>query len=120
MTKTIAVKPTRKLPSGSRTVHARHDAVRHEDEAGGDAESVQPTFFSSRRPPARSAAQPTHRFRVGERLALSGSARVLSRSGLSCRITALLPYEGRGALLYRVRSESEQFERVVPESDLTR
>jgi hypothetical protein len=31
-----------------------------------------------------------------------------------------MPYEGRGPLLYRVRSDIEAFERVVAEADLSR
>jgi len=44
----------------------------------------------------------------------------LARAGSFCKVTALLPYEGHGSLLYRVRSETEQFERVVAEADLSR
>jgi len=71
-------------------------------------------------PPAPVAAQPTHRYRIGERLTMANGGRTLSRVSASCVVIARLPYEGRGSLLYRVRSETEQFERVVPEMDLSR
>jgi len=35
-------------------------------------------------------------------------------------VVALLPYEGKGPLQYRVRSDAEQFERIVAEADLSR
>ena len=37
-----------------------------------------------------------------------------------CKVLTALPYEGHGALLYRVRSEREAFDRVVGEGDLSR
>lgn len=45
---------------------------------------------------------------------------VLARAGSYCKVVSLLPYEGHGTLLYRVRSESESFERVIAEADLSR
>ena len=44
----------------------------------------------------------------------------MQRTASGCKVVALLPYEGYGALLYRVRSESESFERIVAEADLAR
>lgn len=64
--------------------------------------------------------QPAHRYHVGERLSMTSGGYSVARAGSFCKITALLPYEGKGALLYRVRSETEQFERVVAEADLSR
>ncbi len=61
-----------------------------------------------------------HRYHVGERLRMANGGYSVARAGSFCKITALLPYEGHGSLLYRVRSETEQFERVVAEADLTR
>ena len=62
---------------------------------------------------------PTHQFSTGERLRLSA---VLGdgRRAAGCKIISLVPYEGYGSLRYKVRSDSEQFERVVPEGDLKR
>ncbi len=122
MTKSIAVKPTRRLRVGTPSVHARHAAADDgdENEANAAFDPLAATHFNLRKPPPRAVPQLRHRFRVGERLSLLGSARVLSRTGVSCRVIALMPYEGSGPLQYRVRSESEQFERVVPEGDLTR
>lgn len=64
-------------------------------------------------------ASPMHQFRAGERLSLSA---VLSdgRNAADCNIVSLIPFEGYGLLRYRVRSDSEEFERVVPEGDLHR
>lgn len=72
------------------------------------------------RPARRVAALPAHRYRVGDRLKMSGGGQVVQRTASTCKVIALLPYEGHGALLYRVRSESEAFERIVPEADLQR
>ena len=51
---------------------------------------------------------------------MTGGGQVVQRTASSCKIISLLPYEGHGALLYRVRSEAEAFERIVAEADLTR
>ena len=48
------------------------------------------------------------------------SDRTVARVAASCKVIALLPYEGHGALLYRIRSDAEAFERVVAEADLSR
>jgi hypothetical protein len=66
------------------------------------------------------SAQPAHRYRIGERLRMTHGGRSVARAEAYCKVVARLPYEGHGALLYRVRSESEQFERVVAEIDLSR
>jgi len=65
-------------------------------------------------------AQPAHRYHVGERLRLGGGGYSVARVAASCKVVSLLPYEGQGALLYRVRSDAEAFERVVAEGDLSR
>lgn len=70
-----------------------------------------------RRHAATEADAPQHRYGVGQRLKLLGSGRYWARSAGLCQVVALLPHEG-GPLLYRVRSEAESFERVVPEADL--
>ena len=72
------------------------------------------------RPARRVQAQPHHHFHVGERLRLTGGGNVLARAGASCKVVALLPYEGKGPLQYRIRSDAEQFERIVAEADLSR
>ena len=70
--------------------------------------------------PRRVAAQPIHRYRVGERLRVNGGGHSVARQAGGCKVVALLPYEGYGALLYRVRTDTESFERIVAESDLAR
>ncbi|HEX4297889.1 MAG TPA: hypothetical protein VHZ56_07685 [Devosia sp.] len=66
------------------------------------------------------AARPTHRYHVGERLRMSNGGRSFARDEAFCKVVSLLPYEGHGSLLYRVRSDTEQFERIVIEGDLAR
>ena len=44
---------------------------------------------------------------------MGNGGNIVSRTAAHCKVVALLPYEGHGALLYRVRSEAEAFERVV-------
>lgn len=68
--------------------------------------------------PAQAAV--THRYGLGERLRMRNGGNILSRAAAECTVKALLPYEGRGAPLYRVQSDTEQFERVVNEGDLSR
>lgn len=65
--------------------------------------------------PARAALQ--HRFHVGQRLRVLGGGRQWGRLEGYCKVVALMPHEG-GALMYRIRSEVENFERVVAEADL--
>jgi hypothetical protein len=60
-----------------------------------------------------------HRYRIGDRLRMNGGGYAVQRIAGRCEVMALLPYEGYGALLYRVRSEAESFERIVAEADLT-
>lgn len=60
----------------------------------------------------------SHRYCVGQRLRLLGGGRAWARAEGWCKVTALMPHEG-GAVLYRVRSEAEHYERVVSEDDLT-
>ena len=105
--KPIAVAPTRR--GGRKAAPA---AAASDDEV-----SLGPTIA---RPPRRVHAVPTHRFSVGEKLQMIGGGYSIARAAAGCKVVSLLPYEGRGALLYRVRSDTESFERVVPEADLTR
>jgi hypothetical protein len=86
--------------------------------AGESGTEARPSPDS--RPPAAVAAQPAHRYGIGERLRLANGGRALSRAEAFCTIVGRLPYEGYGSLLYRVQSEAEQFERIVPEIDLSR
>jgi len=80
-----------------------------------------PTLSPQRRtPPRPTTTQPVHRYHIGERLRMTNGGSSISRRESFCKVTGILPYEGRGALLYRVRSDSEQFERVVIEADLSR
>ena len=70
------------------------------------------------RPSPLSASLKSHRFRVGQQLHMRTGGNNLARQAGSCTVTFLLPFEG-GQVLYRVRSEAESFERVVPEADLS-
>jgi len=60
----------------------------------------------------------THRYAAGDRLAMAPGGREISRSAAVCLVLALLPHEG-GPLRYRVRSETENYERIVDEADLS-
>ena len=109
--KSIAVTPTqrggwRKQPSP--TV----------DEGLEDGPALQAAL--ARQAPRRVAAQPAHRYRIGEKLRMTGGGQSVQRAASLCKVVFLLPYEGRGALLYRVRSDTESFERIVAEADLAR
>ena len=59
-----------------------------------------------------------HLYRIGQRLRMLGGGNRWARAEALCKVTALLPHE-TGPFLYRVRSESENYERVVAEADLT-
>jgi hypothetical protein len=83
-------------------------------------EDDAPISLAPPRPARRVAAQPTHRYRVGEHLRMVGGGYSVQRASAGCKIVSLLPYEGKGALLYRVRSDAETFERIVAEADLSR
>jgi hypothetical protein len=108
--KSISVTPIRR--GGNRK--APSPAV---DDAPEDSFALQAALA---RPPRRVAAQPAHRYRIGEKLTMTGGGQSLQRAASSCKVVFLLPYEGRGALLYRVRSDTESFERIVAEADLAR
>ncbi len=85
-----------------------------------DVDDLPVSSLQRRTPPRATAAQPMHRYRIGETLRMTNGGSSISRRESFCKVTGILPYEGRGALLYRVRSDSEQFERVVIEADLSR
>ena len=109
--KSIAVPPNPRARPGRRIAPS---------EIGLDAdETVLPTPAKPR-PVRPLQAQPLHRFHIGERLRMSGGGYSVARAGSACKVISLLPYEGHGSLLYRVQSDSEAFERVVAEADLTR
>jgi hypothetical protein len=86
-------------------------------EQAQDSPALQVALAGS---PRRLAASPVHRYRVGDRLRMNGGGYSVQRAASGCKVVALLPYEGYGALLYRVRSEVESFERIVAEADLVR
>ncbi|RYE06799.1 MAG: hypothetical protein EOP22_20100 [Hyphomicrobiales bacterium] len=104
--KSVAVKPKR----------ARAAAAAPADEP---AFSLGPPPALAR-PARRTVPAPAHRYQIGEKLNMIGGGNATQRAASGCTIVARLPYEGRGALLYRVRSDRESFERIVPEVDLTR
>ncbi len=109
--KTIAIPPNARARRGVRL--AANLATESED-----AVDLRPAALQ--RPPRPVQAQPAHRYKVGERLHLGTGGYSMARAAAACKVIALLPYEGRGALLYRVRSDAESFERVVSEADLNR
>jgi hypothetical protein len=107
--KSIAVPVTRKRAVG-KAKRAGHPAPPADSRVGGD---VGP----GRRVAAPVSSQPQHKYRIGQRLMVK-DARLWARPQTACKVLALLPYEGSGALRYRVRSEVESFERVIDEADL--
>jgi hypothetical protein len=114
--KSISIPPNPSTRVGLRRAAARKLAAEAEP---GVPELVPPV--PPRRPPGRTAqSAPTHRYHVGERLRMGGGGYSVARIAAVCKVVALLPYEGRGSLFYRVRSETEAFERVVSEADLSR
>lgn len=110
--RSIAVPPNPSARRGKR-VAAVQDI---EDDGAETALAVSPLH----RPPRPVQAQPSHRFHVGERLHVGNGGYSAARAAASCKVIALLPYEGRGTLFYRIRSDAEAFERVVAEADLSR
>ena len=108
---TIKIKPIRRAGNRKQASPAADPSALAED-----AVRVSPALVR------RGAVVPaaTHQFGIGERLVMRPGGTVLARVGSACKVVALLPYEGRGSLLYRVRSEAEQYDRVVAEIDLVR
>lgn len=108
--KDIAITPTRKAGPRRRSEPA--------------SPTIESTDFELTPPTPRAqravAAQPTHRYHVGEKLRLAGGGRAFARGETICKVVGLLPYEGRGTLQYRVRGDTEQYERVVAEIELSR
>ena len=101
--KSIAVPVGRRR---SAPVSAASPAPRHVD-----VEEVAP-----RRPAG--AGDDTHRYHIGQRLRIVGSGRYWGRVGGECEVVALMPHES-GPFLYRVRTDNENFERVVSGADLS-
>jgi hypothetical protein len=112
----------RKTPAKPPVPRARRKPAAPGAQSGAhDEESFGFTAAPLPHPPARRVAQqPAHRYRVGDTLRMLPGGYSSARPAAGCRVVALLPYEGHGALLYRVRSDNEAFERVVPEADLSR
>jgi hypothetical protein len=108
--KSIAVPATRKRAPG-KPKRAGHPDALPENRIGG---SVGPERRQLTPP------RPTqhHLYRIGQRLRMLGGGNRWARAESLCKVTALLPHEA-GPFLYRVRSESENYERVVAEADLT-
>lgn len=115
--KSISIPPNPSTRIGVRRAAARKLAAEADHPVGPDLVPPVPPRRQAGRP-VQSA--PTHRYHIGERLRLGGGGYSVARIAAVCKVLALLPYEGRGSLLYRVRSEAEAFERVVSEADLSR
>jgi len=58
-----------------------------------------------------------HKYKIGQQLDLLPSAGRTTQPAGSCKILALLPYEGQ-TVQYRVRLAVERHERIVSEADL--
>jgi hypothetical protein len=113
--KSIAVPVTRR--SAAKTRRAGHPQTPPDEGIGGlIGAPVRPRPFVAG-VPITIKPTPKHRYHVGQRLRLLGGGNYWARNAGTCRIVALMPFEGT-ALFYRVRSETESFERVVAEADL--
>jgi hypothetical protein len=110
--KSIAVPAVRRLGK-SKAQHVASTAA-----AAASSPHYMPVTADARRGSMHAAIHPSHRFSVGDRLSMSNGGRVISRAASTCLVIACLPSE-RGPFRYRVRSESEGFERVVDEIDLS-
>ena len=107
--KSIAVPVTRR--AASKTKRAGRPAAPLDSSVGGQVGEY-------RRQPRTAAPRALHRYRAGQRLVMAQGGRDIARPSSGCIVTSLLPNEG-GPLLYRVRSDTETFERVVDEIDLS-
>jgi hypothetical protein len=114
--KSIAIPPNPSTRLGQRRAAARLQQV-VDAEAGDELPGSGSTL---KQPERRVRSGPVHRYVVGDRLRMGNGGYSSNRIASTCRITALLPYEGHGPLLYRVHSDAEAFERVVAEADLSR
>lgn len=96
----------------------RRDAVARTKKTAPKAQDgdVGPPLQFQRQPP-QTTARPVHRYRVGDRLIMARGSRDIARAAAACEVTAIVPHE-MGPLFYRVRSDSETFERIVDEIDL--
>lgn len=83
----------------------------------GDEHRIGGLVGEPRKPAPAVAEQATSIYQVGQRLRLRGSGNTLMRVASMCQVIAVMPHE-TGPFLYRVRSEMEQFERIVSEADL--
>lgn len=88
--------------------------------AGHTVDTGEYTPGPKHRPAGPVRLAPVHRYRVGERLRMTHGGNIIARQGGGCKVVSLVPHEGYGPMLYRVRSETESFERIVAEADLTR
>ena len=110
--KSIAVPPNPSTRLGQRRAAARLTDAQQVAE-------IRSAPIAPERPARAVRGVPAHRYAIGERLRMRNGGNILSRVASECMVISLLPYEGHGALLYRVRSDTEQFERIVSEGDLT-
>jgi hypothetical protein len=83
----------------------------------GDEHRVGGLVGEPRKTVAAAAEPATSAYRVGQRLRLRGGGNSLMRVASICEVIAVMPHE-TGPFLYRVRSDMEQFERIVSEADL--
>jgi len=58
-----------------------------------------------------------HIYKVGQRLKMVQGPRYFPRGATSCQVVGLVPIEG-GQIRYRVRGDTESFERIVVQADL--
>ncbi len=109
--KSIAIPPTRRPAATPQPRRRGRPAPRPEAALGTD-----PVPAAAPRAPA--AAANRHRFRIGQRLLMAGGGNNWSRTRSLCSVVFLMPFESGSPLRYRVRSDEENFDRIVDEADL--
>jgi hypothetical protein len=58
-----------------------------------------------------------HRYKIGDRIVLKDGPNRMQKATGPCKVVAALP-ESRGIRQYRVRFESETYERMISEDDI--
>jgi hypothetical protein len=106
-----------KLLSIAVPVNRRSMTKKARPQAPAAIPETETPVIAHERAPNVAAPRAKHRFRVGQRLRLVNAGAGMGRAGGTCRVVALMPRE-RDIFSYRVRNESENFERIVAEADL--
>jgi hypothetical protein len=102
--KSVSIPPTRRASKKARPMSA---PVMRAESRFGAAASIRNLHI----------VRPSPLYRVGQTLMLLGGGNRWARTQAPCRVLAVLPHDS-GPFSYRVRSEVENYERIVVETDL--